>query len=159
MDGPAVMALQHHFAALLAIAITAERIEGCGLGGRGEREEVMQPDATPEDLLGAAAEPFGQGLIDKQKAAACLDRVESDRGVVEKIEQLVTLVPDHRLHFMPCGDVLDIPEAVTRAAGDRVDRDVEPAGSGAASVTQRQCHNGTDAGSSAAAQPVEIGRR
>src|SRR5438105_15957603 len=98
MDGAAVMALQHHFAPLLAIAIAAERIEGCGLGGRGEPEEVMQPDATPDDLLRAAAEPLGQGLIDKQKAAACLDRGESDRNLVRKVEELSTPVPDAGLH-------------------------------------------------------------
>src|SRR3954451_25200069 len=137
MDGAAVMALQHHLTALLGLSIAAGRIEGHSRGGGREREKVMQPGSTPDDLLGAAAEPFGQGLIDKQKAAACLDRVESDRGVVEKIEQLVTLLPDHRLHLMPCVNVLNIPKAVTRAAGDRFDRDVEPAGSGAASVTQR----------------------
>src|ERR1051325_455541 len=119
MDPAAVMALQHDFAALLAIAIAAERIERRGLGWSGEREEIMQPGSAPDDLLGAAAEPFGQGLIDKQKAAAGLDRVEPDRRVVEEIEELVPLVPDHCFHFMPRGDVLDIPEAVTGAAGDR----------------------------------------
>src|SRR3954454_14313602 len=145
MDSTAVVALQHHLTALLALSIAAERIEGHSRGGGREREEVMQPGSTPDDLLGAAAEPFGQGLIDKQKAAAGVDRVESNRGVVEKIEQLVALVPNHRLHFMAGGDVQDVPEAVTRAAGDRVDRNAEPAGSGAASVTQRQCRDGTNA--------------
>src|SRR5438270_2787811 len=159
MDAAAVMALQHHLTALLALPIAAEWIEGRSLGRRGEREEVMQPGTAPDDLLGAAVEPFGQCLIDKQKAAADIDRVKSDRGIVQKIEQLVALVADHRLHLVTCGNVLDIPEAVTGPPGDRIDGDVEPAGSGAASVTQRQSCDGTDPGSGAATQPLEIGRR
>ena len=67
-----------------------------------------------------------------------VDRIESDRRIFEKLDELVTLVADHRLHFMAGGDVLDIPKAVAGPAGDRVDLDVEPAGGRAARVTQRQ---------------------
>ena len=92
----------------------------------------MQPGVAADHFRRRAAEPSCEGLVDEQEAPARIDRVKADRRVVEKIDELVALVADHRLHFLAGGDVLEIPEAIARPSGDRVDRDVEPPGGGAA---------------------------
>ncbi len=94
----------------------------------------MQPRIAGEDLLGCATEPLGQGVIDEEKAAGAVDRIKADRCVVDEVDELVALVADHRLHLVAGGDVLQVPEAVARPAGDRVDRNVEPAGGPAAGI-------------------------
>ncbi len=88
-----------------------------------------------DDLGGGAAKPPGQGLVDEQKPAGAVHRIKADRRVIEEFDELVALVADHRLHLVARGDVLDVPEAVAGAPGDRVDRDVEPAGDAAARIS------------------------
>src|SRR5438128_3754081 len=98
----------------------------------------MYPRVAADDFGGRGAEPAGQCLIDEQKTPGAVDRIKSDRCVIEEIDELVALITDHRLHFVTRGDVLDVPKAVTGLAGDRVYRDVEPAGGAAARIPQRQ---------------------
>ena len=86
MDGAPIPALQHHFAALLALVIAAKRIERRVPIDWRRGEEIVQPSAAAHDLFGGAAKPSGQGLIDEQKAAAAVDRIKPDRCIVEKVE-------------------------------------------------------------------------
>ena len=95
-------------------------------------------------------------MVDELKTPGAVDRIKADRRVVDEIDKLVALVADHRLHLMACGDVLEDPEAVARPAGDRVDRDVEPAGDPAAGIAQRQRRDRPRPGGCPAAQALEI---
>src|SRR5207302_1960114 len=128
VDRAPVAGLQDDLAALAALAAAAERVGGRGLRGWRLGEEIMQPRLPADDLLRGATEPFRQRVVDELKTPGAVDRIKADRRVVDEIDKLVALVADHRLHLMARGDVLEDPEAVARPAGDRVDRDVEPAG-------------------------------
>ncbi len=119
----------------------------------------MQPRVAADQLGRGRAEPAGQGGVDEAKAALAINRVEADRRLVEKIDEAVALVADHPLHLVLGGDVLDVPEAVTGPAWDRVDGDVEPAGGDAARVIERHRGDGAPAGQRLAAQALEIGAR
>src|SRR5262249_44035208 len=102
-------------------------------------------------------EPSCQRIVDEEKSAIHIDRVKTDRRTVDKLDELVALVTNHRLHFMTGGDVLNIPESVTGSAGNRIDRDVEPAGGTAMRVAQRQRRYRLHSGGSPVAQALEIG--
>ena len=154
-----VPAAQRHLAALLALAASLKRIKPGGLVGRRRRQEIMQPRAACDDFRRCAAEPLRERLIDEQKPAVAIDRVEADRRVIEKIDELVALVVDHRLHLVPRGDVLKIPETVAGPAGDWVDADIEPAGRYAPRIAQRQRRYRPCPRRGPAAQPLEIGLR
>src|SRR5207302_10248282 len=56
-----------------------------------------------------------------------VDGIEADRRVVEEVDELVLLVPDHLFHLVPSSDVLEAPEAVSGTAGQRMYRHIEPA--------------------------------
>ena len=58
----------------------------------------------------------GERLVDEEEAPVAIDRVEADRRVVEEIGELHLLVADHLLHLVARGDVLEAPEARSRAA-------------------------------------------
>ena len=117
----------------------------------------MQAGVAADDLRRRRAQPFRERLVDEQKPSGRVHRIETDRRVIKEFDELVPLVPDQRLHFVARGDVLDVPEAVARPSGDRVDRNREPAHGGAARIAQRQRGDGAGPLRGAAAQPFEIG--
>jgi hypothetical protein len=123
---------------------------------RRRREKIVQPDIAADQLGRGRAEPARQRRVDEQEAPVAIDRVEADRRLVEEIDEAVALVADHPLHLVARGDVLDMPEAVAGPAGDRVDRDVEPARRRAARILQRHRGDGARAGHRLAAQALEI---
>src|SRR5579859_5826054 len=142
VDNAAVAALQHDLAALCVAGAAAEWVARRSALGRRSGQELVQPRITADQLGRGRAKPAGQGRVDKAKAALAIDRIEADRRLVEKIDKAVALVADHPLHLVLSGDVLDVPEAVARAAGDRVDGDVEPASRGPARIVKRHRRDG-----------------
>src|SRR6185437_16640422 len=155
IDDAALPPLEDELAAVRA----AERgIEG-GVRRRARRrlaiEEILQPGAAMDDLIGSAAEPLRQRLVDEEEAAGAVDRIEADRRVVEEVDELVLLVADDLLHLVPGGDVLQAPEAVAGAAGERMNRNVEPAAD-VARLADRQRGDGVPAGGDMAEQALKL---
>src|SRR5262249_34832979 len=112
VNGAPVAALQHDFTALSALAAAGERIGRWGPSRRRCREKIMKPRVAADELGRRRAEPGGKRAIDKEKPARAIDRIAADWRVFEKIDELVALVADHRLHLVARGDVLQVPKTV-----------------------------------------------
>src|SRR6185437_1932033 len=93
-------------------------------------EEVPEPRAAVDELARRGAKPVGERLVDEEEPPLAIDRIEAHRRVIEEIGELHLLVADHLLHLVARGDVLEGPEAVAGAAGQKMRRKVEPGGPG-----------------------------
>ena len=156
MDDAAVAALQHHFAALRVTGPAAERVARRGASGWRRGEELMQPRVTADQFRRGRAKPAGEGRVDEAESSLAIDRIKTDRRLVEKIDEPVALVADHPLHLVLSGDVLDVPEAIARSSGDRINGYVEPTGGGTTRIGEWQRGDGAPASHRLIAQTLKI---
>src|SRR5215469_9296686 len=116
----------------------------------------MQPRSTSDDLRRGAAEPLGQGLVDKEKMSTDADRVKADRCMIEEIGEPIPLVQDRRLELMMRSDISDLPGGVSGVSRDWQCRYPEPACTASRHVSQTERGRRTGPSHDAAAELAKL---
>jgi hypothetical protein len=94
-------------------------------------------------------------LVHKTEASTGVDRVKTNRCIVEEIGELGPLVADSRLELVTRSDVSDVPEAVSRIPGNWVSPDLEVAAIGSRQFAQTQSSRCTGS-SYGVAEPAKL---
>src|ERR1700720_2473155 len=106
---PALTGLEHNLAPLRRKTLCTKRAPAWRSGSRRAGQKITQPSAGGQEFRGSAAEPLRQCPVYKAKVSSIIDRIKSDRGIVQKVGENIPVLPERRLRPIRRTDILKAP--------------------------------------------------
>ena len=89
---------------------STDRIKCRGARHRLGFEQIVEPQLAPGNLGRVQPKPFSECSVGQEKTTAVIDRIESDRGMIEEIDEASLLFLNHLFELASWRDVIDLPE-------------------------------------------------